>query len=102
MKRVKYTGNIPEYIDSFPKGCERSCKGSLHLLPNALKDITDGEYEYIKKKYPKMRLMVVPKEKPAIKRVKPTEAQKFHAASKPGEQSAKPMKKALVKKGKKD
>ena len=101
MKRVKYTGNTPEYIDSFPKDCERSCKGSLHLLPNAFKDISDDEYEYIKKKYPKMRLMVVPKEKPSIKRVKPTEAQKFHAASKPGEQS-RPAKKSLVKKGKKD
>lgn len=101
MKRIRYTGNIPEYIDSFPKDCERSCKGSLHLLPNALKDISDDEYEYIKKKYPKMRLMVVPKEKPAIKQVKQTEAQKFHKASKPGEQS-KSTKKALIKKDKKD
>lgn len=101
MKRVKYTGNTPEYIDSFPKDCERSCKGSLHLLPNALKDISDDEYEYIKKKYPKMRLMVVPKEKPTIKRVTSTEAQKFHAATKPGE-STPMVKRSLVKKGKRD
>ncbi len=99
MKRVKYTGNVPEYIDGFPKDCERSCKGSLHLLPNALKDISDDEYDYIKKTYPKMRLMVLPKEKPAIKRVKQTEAQKFHSSSKAGE--SKSTKKALIKKAKK-
>lgn len=69
MKRVKYTGNVPEYCDGFPKDCERSCKGSIHLLPNALREITDGEYEFIKNKYPKMRLMVVPKEKPSIKKM---------------------------------
>jgi len=71
MKRVRYSGNTPQYIDSFPKDCERSCKGSLHLLPNALKDITDGEFDFIKKTFPKMRLLVVPVEKPKVKKVNP-------------------------------
>ena len=51
MKRVKYTGKSPEYLDGFPEKCERSCKGAIHLLPNALRDITDDELKYIRKKY---------------------------------------------------
>jgi hypothetical protein len=70
MKRVKYTGKSPEYLDGFPKECKRSCKGAIHLLPNALKDITEDELKFIRKKYPKLKLAEQPKEKPPVARLK--------------------------------
>ena len=68
MKTVKYSGNTPQYIDGFPKNCERSCKGAIHLLPNALRKITDDEYAYIKKEYSDLRIILVPEGKPSVKK----------------------------------
>ena len=94
MKRVKYTGKSPEYLDGFPEKCERSCKGAIHLLPNALKDITEDEYKHIRKKYPKLKLTVVPKEKPAVARLKAPVAQKKSGSA----SSAKSSEKKSLKK----
>lgn len=101
MKRVKYNGKCPEYCDGFPKDCKRSCKGAIHLLPTSIKDITDDEYKYIKKAYPKLKLLVVPKEKPSVKKVKvPTasKAQKFHKEQRAAESEGSASKKKKVKK----
>lgn len=48
--KVKLIGRIPQYIDAddFPKGTQRSTKGSLHLIPNNPRIITKDELEYIK------------------------------------------------------
>jgi hypothetical protein len=92
MKCVRYSGKSPEYLDSFPKDCERSCKGAIHLLPNTLRDISDDEYNYIKKKYPKMKLTVVPTQKPAVKKVKMPEAAKASGESKSSKKKAKKKK----------
>ena len=99
MKLVKYTGKTPEYLDDFPKDCERSCKGSLHLLPNAQKEISDDELKHLKKKYPKLKVVLVPKEKPAIKRVKQAVAKKAPKVESKGEGEQSKSKKN--KKGKK-
>jgi hypothetical protein len=97
MKRVKYTGKSPEYLDGFPEECKRSCKGAIHLLPNALRDITEDEYKYIRKKYPKLKLQVVPKEKPPVARLKaPVAAQKKTGTASSAKKS--PEKKSLKKK----
>lgn len=69
MKLIKYTGKTPEYIDGFSKKCERSREGSIHLLPNATIEISDDEFEHIKKKYSFLKVFEIPKEKPAVKKV---------------------------------
>ena len=74
MKRIKFTGKSPAYIDAFPKGCERSCEGSIHLLPNAQKDVTDDELAFIRKSRPELKVTEVPAVKPSVKKVKPEPA----------------------------
>jgi len=63
MKRVKYSGKSPEYIDGFPDGCKRSCKGAIHLLPGAVRELTEDEIEFIKGLPQKVALAVLPAEK---------------------------------------
>lgn len=41
----------PIQIDDFPEGCERSCKGALHLRPSSTKMLTAGELGHLEKKY---------------------------------------------------
>ena len=48
---INYFGDTPIYVEGFSEECERSCKGSLHVLPRKIKTITLDEYEYIKLKY---------------------------------------------------
>lgn len=70
MKRIKYTGKTPEYLDGFPKECKRSCKGAIHLMPNAIREISADEYEFIKKSFPKLKLVLVPMDKPTVMKMK--------------------------------
>lgn len=66
MNRIQYMGDSPVFIDDFKKGCERSCKGSLHLFPKRLIRVTDGELEHLKdsRKDVFKDLRVYPKEVP--------------------------------------
>lgn len=59
MEKVKlqYVGKYPEYI-SFPDGCERSCKGSLYLLPGRIKEVSKQEYEHLKRHHSELRFNV--------------------------------------------
>lgn len=50
MNRIQYMGDSPAFVDDFAKGCERSCKGSLHLFPKRLLKVTDDELEHLKSK----------------------------------------------------
>lgn len=60
-KLVVYMGDSPVYVEGFPAGCERSCEGSIHLLPRKHVTITDGEHAHILAKYkhvvPKLKVM---------------------------------------------
>ena len=80
MEKVKlqYVGKYPEYI-SFPDGCERSCEGSLYLLPGRLKEVTKQEYEYLKKHHSDLRFNVYKQE------VKPKPPKKSKPKPKPEE-----------------
>lgn len=49
MKKVTYIGPSPVSFINFPEDCERTCKGSIHFLPNQQKIISDSEYESIMK-----------------------------------------------------
>lgn len=42
----------PLQVDDFPEGCERSCKGALHIRPSSTLEATDGELAHLKKHYP--------------------------------------------------
>ena len=59
MEKIKlqYVGKYPEYI-SFPDGCERSCKGSLYLLPGRIKEVTSDEYKHLKNHHKDLRFNV--------------------------------------------
>ncbi len=54
-KLIIYYGDSPEYVEGFPKGCERSCKGSLHVLPRKAVTVTSDEYDHIQKSYGHMK-----------------------------------------------
>ncbi len=45
---VQFLGDHTVYIDGFPKECERSVHGSLHLYPRRLTELTYGELSYLK------------------------------------------------------
>ena len=52
MKLVKYQGLSPECLEGFPKDCERSKQGALHLRPGRTMELTDDEYAFIKAQRP--------------------------------------------------
>lgn len=47
---VQFLGDHTVFIDGFPKECERSVHGSLHLYPRRLTEITSDELSYLKEK----------------------------------------------------
>ena len=47
---VQFLGDHPVYVDGFPKGCERSCEGSLHLYPRKFTEISLDELAFLKDK----------------------------------------------------
>jgi hypothetical protein len=57
--KVKYLGKSPGCVDNFPKKCERSITGALHLLPGHEKDITEDEYKHICDKHPEYKLQKI-------------------------------------------
>lgn len=48
MKLVKYQGKHPECVEGYPADTERSVKGATHLRPDAVVELTDDEYAYLK------------------------------------------------------
>lgn len=52
-------------VEDFPKDCERSCKGALHVRPNTTAIVTKGELAHLQKL--KTPLYVVPVDDPAPK-----------------------------------
>lgn len=47
---VQFLGDHPVFVDGFPKDCDRSVQGSLHLYPRRLIEITAAELSYLKDK----------------------------------------------------
>jgi hypothetical protein len=64
-------GSTHVQIDDFGVEVERSCKGSLHLHPGSVRQVTSSEWEHIQKKHPGVasRLQVLKDEVPAPKPV---------------------------------
>lgn len=50
-KLIVYHGDSPVQVEGFPKECERSCEGALHINPGKHKTVTDGEFKHIQEKY---------------------------------------------------
>jgi len=64
-------GVSPHQIDDWPKDCERSCEGSLHVKPGTY-ELTEGELKHIRKHHKALNRClqvteVKPKEKPKAK-----------------------------------
>ena len=100
-KLIAYYGDSPEYVDDFPKDCERSCKGSLHLIPRKPTTVTEGELKHLKEEHPKLRLRVIaekapedPKPKKDVKDAKKPETKSEKTEP---EKTEKPDKKGLAK-----
>lgn len=72
---VVRTGLLPQQVEDFPEGCERSCKGALHLKPGTL-TVTDGELAHIRKSRPELSayLQVVSRTRPVKAAAVPVEA----------------------------
>lgn len=52
MKLVKYQGRLPDCVEGFPEGCERSSEGALHFHTGKTADLTDDEFAHIKVQRP--------------------------------------------------
>jgi len=57
-------GTLPQQIDDFPDGCERSCRGSLHIRTGTL-SVTDGEWKHIQSRHPALAAQMVDVTPPA-------------------------------------
>lgn len=63
-KLIAYYGDSPEYVDDFPKDCERSCKGSMHLIPRKPITATEGELKHLKEKHKNLRIKIIAEKAP--------------------------------------
>jgi hypothetical protein len=74
----------PVQIDVFGSDVERSIKGAIYFWPNSVKEITDGELEYIKEKHPWLaaKLTLVKVEEVKAKEPKVVEPEKFEESEK--------------------
>lgn len=46
MATVQLKGGRPLQVE-IPEGVSRSCKGSIHLRPSSIREVTDGELEVL-------------------------------------------------------
>ncbi len=64
---VQFLGDYPVFIDGFPKECERSSNGSLHLYPRRLTEVTSEELSYLKERrseiFKQLKMIPSPREK---------------------------------------
>lgn len=50
--QLYYSGNVPLQVDGFPKDCDRSREGSIHLFPRSGVEMTTGELAWIRANVP--------------------------------------------------
>ena len=95
-KLIAYYGDSPVYVEGFPKGCARSCEGSVHILPRKSVTVTEDEYKHILDKYswmkPKLKVVAEVSEGATPKGSKKDskESSKESKASAPKEKKEKP------------
>lgn len=62
MYFIRFCHNaLVQQVEGFPKDCERSCEGALHVRPEATKNVTKSELERLQEL--KIPLMVISKPK---------------------------------------
>ena len=80
---VQFLGEHPVFIDGFPKECERSAPGSLHLYPRRLTEVTLEELSYLKEKrseiFKHLKVIPSPREKKDAPQSPPAEPVKAEA-----------------------
>lgn len=54
------TGVAPRQVEGFPKGCDRSVKGALHIRPGTM-EMTEGELAHVRKHHKEIarRLIII-------------------------------------------
>ena len=99
-KLIIYYGDNPLCLEGFPKECQRTCDGSLHILPRKNKTLSDGEYEWLKKKHPEamanVRVLAEHKEEPK-KKALPAKVESSEEAKPTEEKQAKSFSKKKKK-----
>lgn len=84
MVKVQYLGMAPNCVEGFPKHEKRTFSGALHLRPNHIYDISEEEFDFIKKSEPELKFyqfktggqVIRPKKVVAKKEVKKEEPKK--------------------------
>jgi len=71
MIKVQYLGLSPVDVEGFPKGTERMKQGAIHLKPNKVYQLSDGEFAFIKKLRPDLKFHEFKPEKKFEPKVKP-------------------------------
>lgn len=57
MFQVYFGRNAPIcQVEGFDEACERSCRGSLHVRPNTVLSMTEGELAHLNEAYPHLLL----------------------------------------------
>jgi len=94
---IAYYGDSPVCVEGFPKDCQRSRKGSVHIHPKKPTTVTGDELEVIKKQY-KVKVVAEYAEEKVKAEGSTSEPS---PPSKEGKSSAKGGKKKVKKKAKK-
>ncbi len=92
MRTFVVPANIgPRQVD-FPEGCERSKKGSLHVRPASMLELTDSEWKYLQDKHADLaKHFIRVGQKPGLKsRVDPEKPKKTEAQEKRTDVEKKP------------
>lgn len=63
MIKIQFLGMSPVDVDGFPKSVERTLKGALHLKPNRVYSISEGEFAHVKEIRPDLKFYVFKIEK---------------------------------------
>jgi len=96
--KIQYLGKMPEYLEDFPEGCNRSVKGSVHLVPKVMKIVSRDEYLHIKETKPELAKMIrlIDERKAVVKEVKKPKVEvKTETEEKPKTDEKKPVSKKM-------
>ncbi len=61
--KIQFLGSSPIDVEGFSKKIERTFEGALHLKPNKVYELSEGEFEFIKGQLPNLKFHVFKVEK---------------------------------------
>ena len=75
MVKIQFLGSSPEYVEGFPAKLERTFDGALHLKPKKVCEISESEFEFVKKLRPDLKFHVFKAEKKFERKIAKAEPQ---------------------------